>query len=69
MLVTSGDIAETAGVTADCVRRWESGGKLPKASRTLGGHRRWHVRDVAPVLMAEGYDVPAAWYAALGVAA
>jgi len=69
MLVSSGDIAEVAGVTADCVRLWEKAGKLPKARRTLGHHRRWHVREVAPLLAAEGYTVPAAWSAALEVAA
>ncbi len=69
MLVSSGDIAKAAGVIADCVRQWEAKGKLPKASRTLGGHRRWHVRDVAPLLTAEGYEVPASWSAALAVAA
>lgn len=45
-LLTPGDVAEMFGVSPKTVARWAEAGKL-EALRTLGGHRRYRVAEVA----------------------
>ncbi len=61
MVISVADVARAFGVDPDTVRIWETSGKLPKASRTQGGHRRWNASDIAPLVVAKGHPVPAAW--------
>ena len=35
------EIAKIFGVSAQCVRVWEDRGLIPRAARTVGGHRRF----------------------------
>ena len=52
-LLTPGEVARLFGVDPKTVTRWASGGKLT-AMRTLGGHRRFHVAEVARLLQSNG---------------
>lgn len=61
MLLSLPDLAAAFGVDRKTIRNWERDGKIPKASRTLGNHRRWNSAEVAPILVARGYAVPATW--------
>ncbi len=47
-LLTPGEVALLFRVTPKTVTRWAEAGKLA-AVRTLGGHRRFRVRDVLQV--------------------
>jgi excisionase family DNA binding protein len=47
-LLTPGEVATLFRVTPKTVTRWAEAGKLPTV-RTLGGHRRFHARDVLRV--------------------
>lgn len=57
-LLTPGQVAELFGVDGRTVTRWARAGRLP-ARRTLGGHRRFRLRDVAPLLELDQGDKPA----------
>lgn len=46
---TPSDIARKFMVSAQCVRSWENSGKIPPATRTLGGHRRFTSEHVAHI--------------------
>ena len=48
--VTPSELASALGVTASTVRRYEESGKIPHATRTLGGNRRWRRSDVEHLL-------------------
>ena len=61
MLVSVDDVAHAFGVSCESVRAWENDGKIPKAQRTLGNHRRWRTEELAPLLTSRGFEVPAAW--------
>lgn len=61
MVLSVADVARAFGVDPDTVRVWEGLGKLPKASRTFGGHRRWNATEIAPLVIAKGHPVPASW--------
>jgi len=67
MVLSIPDIAVAFGVCTRTIRRWEQIGRIPKASRTLGGHRRWDSATLIPALVEGGYAVPASWN--IGVAA
>lgn len=54
-LLTSGEVADLAGVDRKTVVRWARDGKLPATVRTLGGHRRWAESEVRAAL-AESTD-------------
>lgn len=43
--LTVGQVADLFGVTVPTVRRWADDGKL-KATRTLGGDRRFDAEDI-----------------------
>ena len=57
MLVSPREVATVFGVSIDTVRGWEIKGILPRAHKTLGGHRRWEAAEVAPVAVARGTSV------------
>ncbi len=67
MILSVADVARAFGVDPDTVRIWEGLGKLPKATRTLGGvvdprgHRRWPAEQIAPLLVAKRLPVPESW--------
>lgn len=63
MVLSLPEIAAAFGVCHRTIRRWEKVGKIPKGSRTLGGHRRWDTDILVPILVAGGYAVPATWNA------
>jgi excisionase family DNA binding protein len=50
-LLTPSEVASLFRVSPKTVARWESAGKL-RAVKTLGGHRRFHARDVRAALRA-----------------
>lgn len=47
-LLSIGEAAQLLGVHSDTVRRWTDSGRL-RASRTLGGHRRYLKADVMAI--------------------
>lgn len=52
-------VADWFKVSTESLRNWERQEKIPKAIRTMGGHRRYtieHVRKIAEVM---GEEVPA----------
>ena len=42
-----GQVAKKTGLTVDAIRFYEKTGLLPRPSRTEGGYRRYHEREVA----------------------
>lgn len=46
---TSRDVAKRFGVTPETVRNWEKDGRIPPASRTPGGHRRYSEEHFAAI--------------------
>lgn len=52
------DLARLLGITRDAVAAAEEAGRLPRASRTPGLHRRWAPVDVVDHLRARGATVP-----------
>lgn len=61
MLLSLSDLMAAFGVGRDAIRDWERDGRLPRASRTPGNHRRWSAVDIARILVARGYAVPKTW--------
>ncbi len=61
MMLSTKQIADVCGMSTDAVLDWEHAGKIPAAIRTFGNHRRWRSEEVAAVLLARGYEVPAEW--------
>ena len=51
-LLTVAEVAAALRVNPKTVARWAQAGDLP-AVRTIGGHRRFHARDVAALLHEE----------------
>jgi len=49
-LLTVGDAAKLAEVSADAVRQWERLGRLPVAARTAGGIRQFNRGDVEKMI-------------------
>lgn len=47
--LTSSDVAVLFGVTAETVKNWADGGRLPHF-KTPGGHYRFRREDVEPLL-------------------
>ncbi len=54
-LLTPGEVAKLFKVDAKTVTRWGQAGKL-NSMRTPGGHRRFHIDDVAEALVRGGMD-------------
>lgn len=48
-LINPKQAAKMLGVTPDCLRHWENAGKL-QCVRTLGGHRRYKLKDIKKLL-------------------
>lgn len=46
----TGEVAATLGVSTATILRWERDGRIPVATRTLGGSRRWR-REVIEALL------------------
>ena len=44
-LYSIGHIARMHGVSPSTIRRWEAAGLIEKATRTVGGHRRFKVKE------------------------
>lgn len=53
-----GELAELLGVAVITLRRWDKGGKLPCATRTAGGHRRYDISSVKVQLGMGGSAAP-----------
>lgn len=51
-LLTPAEVAELFKVDPKTVTRWAKSGKLTTATRTLGGHRRFHRAEVEALLTA-----------------
>lgn len=49
-LVQAGDVARLFQVVPKTVARWAKEGKLPVHSRTLGGHRRFDLDVIEPIV-------------------
>lgn len=47
-----GDVAKLFGVDSKTVTRWARAGKIP-SFRTPGGHRRFYLSAIAPLLTTE----------------
>jgi excisionase family DNA binding protein len=47
--ITPKQAAKTLSITIDCLRKWEEAGKIA-AIKTLGGHRRYNVKDIEQIL-------------------
>ena len=52
-LYTPGEVARMFSVTPKTVTRWAKDGKLPSATVTLGGHRRFNADEVDRLLRGE----------------
>ena len=50
MQVSLSKVAWALGVSEDTIRRWEREGRILKATRTEGGHRRWDADDVLEMM-------------------
>lgn len=61
MLLAVRELVRAFGVDKAVIHDWERDGKLPKAGRTLGGHRRWKAETIAEILGANGLPVPESW--------
>lgn len=48
--IGTAEVARAFGVDVRTITRWEKAGKLPPATRTLGGHRRWRRLDIQRAL-------------------
>lgn len=48
--LTPHEVAVLFGVDPKTVSRWEANGKVPRAVRTPGGHRRFRVGDIRQML-------------------
>jgi excisionase family DNA binding protein len=48
-LINPKEAAGMLSVTTDCLRKWESAGKI-KAIRTVGGQRRYELQDIEKLL-------------------
>lgn len=44
------EVAALFRVDVRTIARWEASGRLPRATRTLGGHRRWLRIDIQRAL-------------------
>ena len=49
ILITPKKASQLLNVTTDCLRKWEVLGKL-KCIKTLGGHRRYKLKDIQVIL-------------------
>lgn len=45
-LMTSGELAKILGVDRSTLARWVRDGVITPSETTVGGHRRWRLRDV-----------------------
>lgn len=52
-LYTPAEVAQRFNVTAKTVTRWAKTGKLPAATKTIGGHRRWNADAIDAMVRGE----------------
>jgi excisionase family DNA binding protein len=50
MRVSIQEIANLLNVSTQSIRLWEKKGLIPKSERTLGGHRRYDLKEVKKAL-------------------
>jgi MerR-like DNA binding protein len=48
--LTTLQVAKLCLVSPKTIERWEDEGKIPRATRTIGGHRRWRFEVIAKAL-------------------
>lgn len=48
--LSTADLAAMFHVDTRTIQRWENVGRIPRATRTLGGHRRWRRSDIERIL-------------------
>ncbi len=52
LLLTASQVAALLGVGRKTINRWSDEGRLPITTVTDGGHRRYRLDDLAPILAA-----------------
>ncbi|MEW6155177.1 MAG: helix-turn-helix domain-containing protein [Actinomycetota bacterium] len=52
LLLTASQVAALFGVGRKTINRWTDEGRIPTAATTDGGHRRYRLDDLTPILAA-----------------